>query len=158
MADLFIRKAGDPILKAKASEVKKIDKKIKILLDDMLKIMDKSNGVGLAAPQVGISLRIAIVDVGDGLVEMINPRIEEFEGEQLCEQEGCLSVPEYFGTVRRAMRVKVSAIDRNGKKQTFWAEGFKAQAIQHELDHLDGILFLDRATSVVKIEDKPKGD
>ena len=152
MSKLVVRKAGDPILRKKSIPVKKIDKKIKKMLDDMAETMYDSNGVGLAAPQIGENLRVIIIDVGDELIELINPELLSFEGTQLCEQEGCLSIPGFFGVVERAEKIDVKFLNRQGKRIFLTAEGFKAQAIQHEIDHLDGILFIDRAKSVMKAE------
>ena len=152
MAVIPVLKAGDPILRKKSEPVKKIDKRIIKLLKHMADTMYFSEGVGLAAPQVGINERIVVIDVGDGLIELINPEIISSEGVQLCTQEGCLSVPGLFGKVERAMKVEVKALDRNGEEFTFEAEGFKAQAVQHEIDHLDGILFIDKAQSIYKAE------
>ncbi len=152
MAKLLIRTAGDNVLRNKSLPVKKFDKALKKLLDSMAETMRDANGVGLAAPQVGVSQRIAVVDVGDGLIELINPEITRTEGVQNCQNEGCLSVPGLFGTVERAAIIEVSAQDRTGKPFALTAEGFKAQAIQHEIDHLDGILFIDRAISLIKAE------
>ncbi len=152
MSKLEIRRAGDPILREKSLPVKKIDKTIRKLLDDMVETMDAADGVGLAAPQVGVSLRVIIVDVEDKLLELINPEIVFSDGTQVCQQEGCLSVPGLFGSVERALFIEVEALNRNGKKIKFSAEGFKAQAIQHEIDHLDGILFIDRASKIYKAE------
>lgn len=152
MAVLPVLKAGDPVLREKAAPVKKIDKRIIKLLKHMADTMYFSEGVGLAAPQIGVKERIIVIDTGDGLIEMINPEIISSEGTQLCTQEGCLSVPGLFGKVERAMNVTVKALDRNGEEFTFDAEGFKAQAVQHEIDHLEGILFIDIAQSIYKAE------
>lgn len=149
MAVLPIRKAGDPILKAKAVPVTRIDKKIRGLLDDMVWTMEEAEGVGLAAPQVGVSLRVIVIDIGDGLIELINPEIVESEGVD-CGPEGCLSVPDVFGEVERSATVTVQGTKRNGKKIRIAAAGLLARAIQHEIDHLDGILFIDRAISLFK--------
>ncbi len=152
MAKLTIRTAGDNVLREKTLPVKRFDKGLKALLDNMVDTMQDANGVGLAAPQVGVNKRVAVVDIGDGLLELVNPEITRTEGVQICEQEGCLSVPGFFGTVERAAQIDISAQDRTGKPFKVTADGFKAQAIQHELDHLDGILFIDRATSIMKAE------
>lgn len=149
MSVLQIRKAGDPVLKEQAAPVSRIDHRIRSLLDDMARTMDNAAGVGLAAPQVGVSLRIIVIDVGDGLVELINPEIVEAEGSE-CGSEGCLSIPEVFGEVERSAKVTVQAVKRNGKKVCFSASGLLARALQHEIDHLDGILFIDRAKSIYK--------
>lgn len=130
------------ILEQPCREVTKFDKKLAKLLNDMYDTMIEFDGVGLAAPQVGVDLQIAIVDIDDenGTIEMINPRILETSGEQT-GPEGCLSFPELFGEVTRPYKVKIEAADRKGRKYTLEAEDFLARAIQHEMDHLSGILF-----------------
>lgn len=158
MAKLPIRKAGDPVLKKKSAPVTKFDKKLRRLLDDMAETMYDASGVGLAAPQVGVNERVIIIDVGEGLLELINPEIIKAEGTQVCEQEGCLSVPNFYGTVERALNIEVIAFDRHGKRFKLAVKEFTAQAIQHEIDHLDGILFIEKATSIVKIEPKGRED
>lgn len=151
METLRICLAGEEVLRLKARDVKKITKETIKLLDNMDIAMRENEGVGLAAPQVGVSKRIAIVDVGDGLIEMINPEIIEHQGEEK-DAEGCLSVPGVYGDVLRYAVVKVSFTDRNNKQVVLEAKGFKARAIQHELDHLDGILFTDKAENLQKAE------
>ncbi|MDR2007189.1 MAG: peptide deformylase [Acidaminococcales bacterium] len=154
MAKMTIRQAGDPVLREKSLPVVKIDKSIHKLLDNMAETMYAATGVGLAAPQVGESKRVIVIDAGDGLLELINPRIVASEGVQLCKQEGCLSFPGLFGEVERAFKIKLEAVNRQRQKIRLSAEGIKAQAIQHEIDHLDGILFIDRATSISKQEEE----
>lgn len=146
-----IMKAGDKVLKEVATPVTKIDKRIKQLLDDMVQTMYDADGVGLAAPQVGVSMRVIVVDVGDGLIELINPEIIEQEG---CEKgnEGCLSVPGFFGEVERFAKVTVEGLDRKGKKVRITGTGLLSRALQHEIDHLDGVLFIDKAQSLSKVE------
>ena len=143
MALRNIRQLGDDILRKKCRPVENIDDKIVQLLDDMAETMYKAEGVGLAAPQVGILRRYCIVDVGDGIIELINPVIDKESGSQE-GQEGCLSIPGRYEDVVRPMKVKIHAQDRNGKPFKLTAEGFKARAICHEIDHLDGILYIDR--------------
>lgn len=130
------------ILEESCLEVTRFDKKLARLLNDMYDTMIEFDGVGIAAPQVGIARQIAIVDIddGNGTIEMINPRVLETSGEQT-GPEGCLSFPDLFGEVTRPYRVKIEAFDRKGRKFTFEAEDFLARAIQHEIDHLSGILF-----------------
>ena len=118
------------------------------LLDDMADTMYKAEGVGLAAPQIGILRRICVIDIGEGLIELVNPVIIEKSGEQF-EQEGCLSVPGNYKTTSRPMKVTVRAQDRFGNTFTVTGEGLKARALCHEIDHLDGILFLDRVKETV---------
>lgn len=140
MAIREIRKEDDEILSKKCKEVKNFDKKLHILLDDMYETMTKAEGVGLAAPQVGILKRVVVIDIGEGKIELINPEIIEESGLQ-SGQEGCLSVPKVFGIVERPNKVKVHAQDRNGKWFTIEGEELLARAFCHEIDHLEGILF-----------------
>lgn len=133
----------DPILKKKCRPVEKFDDRLHMLLDDMAETMYAADGVGLAAPQVGMLKRAVVLDVGEGLLELINPEIIEREGEQFAE-EGCLSIPgEYYETIRPAY-VKVKAQDRNGEWHEYEGEELKARCFCHELDHLDGVLFVER--------------
>lgn len=155
MAYREIRKDGDEVLRKKSRPVEVIDKKIEILLDDMADTMYKADGVGLAAPQVGILKRIVVIDVGNGLFEMINPEILEQSGEQ-DGIEGCLSVPGTSGEVVRPMHVKVSYTDRNGEPVILETEELFARAICHELDHLDGILYKDKAHKMFTAEEIEK--
>ena len=143
MAIREIRTKGDEMLYKKCKEVKKFDKKLHILLDDMYETMQKSEGVGLAAPQVGILKRAVVVDTGNGKIELINPVITEESGSQI-GSEGCLSVPKVFGEVERPMKVKVHAQDRDGNWFDIEGEELTARAFCHEIEHLDGKLFLDR--------------
>lgn len=147
MAILEIRKAGDKVLKEICKPVEKIDRNIRQTLNDMAETMYKANGVGLAAPQVGISLRLVVIDVGDGLIELINPTIIKSEGREK-DTEGCLSIPDIYGEVERFSKVTVEGLNRHGKKQCLVGEGLLARAFQHELDHLDGVLFIDRAETI----------
>ena len=147
MAVLDIKKAGDKVLKEIAQPVVKIDKKIKKLLDDMLDTMEIADGVGLAAPQVGVSLRIIIIDIGDGVIELINPVITESTGSEL-GNEGCLSIPGVFGEVERFAEVTVEGFNRFGKKVKIKGNDLLGRALQHEIDHLDGILFIEKAQTI----------
>ena len=143
MALRNIREQGDPVLGKVCKEVKEVNSRTKNLIDDMFETMYEADGVGLAAPQVGILRRFCIVDVGDGLIELINPVIIEKSGEQSGD-EGCLSIPNESASVTRPMKVTVRAQDRNGKNILVSGEGLKARAFCHEIDHLDGILYIDR--------------
>ncbi len=152
MALLNIRKEGDGILRKKCRPVDQITPRIIALLDDMRETLKNANGAGLAAPQVGVLKRIAIVDCEGEVLELINPIITEFEGEQT-DVEACLSCPGKYGEVTRPQKVTVSALDRNGNIFTRTAEGFTARAFCHELDHLDGILYIDKANKMLDPED-----
>ncbi|RKD34361.1 peptide deformylase [Thermohalobacter berrensis] len=143
MAIRQLRFKGDPILRKKSREVTKIDDRIKILLEDMLETMYKEEGVGLAAPQVGILRRVVVIDVGDGPIKLINPEIIEEDGEKI-DEEGCLSVPGESGKVKRPAMVKVKYLDENGEEQIIEGTGLLARALCHEIDHLNGILFIDK--------------
>lgn len=133
----------DDVLRKHARRVDKFDKRLSILLDDMADTMYEAEGAGLAAPQVGILKRAVVIDVGEGLVELINPEILSEEGTQMCI-EGCLSVPGRRGKVERPEKVRVHAQDRKGRHIELEAEGFLANAVCHELDHLDGIVYVDK--------------
>ena len=143
MALRNIVKEGDPVLRKTARSELNFDEKLAQLLDDMKETMYEADGCGLAAPQVGILRRICIVDVGDGLIEMVNPVIIEESGVQE-ESEGCLSLPGEYGITRRPMNVTVKAQDRNGNTFTVSGEALKARAFCHEIDHLNGILYIDK--------------
>ena len=143
MAIREIREKGDEILYKKCKAVVKFDEKLHILLDDMYETMQSRDGVGLAAPQVGILKRAVVIDVGDGKIELINPEIVEESGEQT-GSEGCLSVPGVFGEVTRPNVVTVKAQDRDGKWFKITGKELFARAFCHEIEHLDGKLFLDR--------------
>ena len=143
MAKLKILKFGDPTLRKCARPVEEITPRIKTLLDDMIETMRHADGCGLAAPQVGVLRRIAVIEVEEGKVyELINTKIIAFSGEQE-DQEGCLSNPGEYGITKRPMRVTVRATDRNGKQYDLSGEGLLARAICHECDHLDGKLYTD---------------
>lgn len=146
------------VLETPCEKVTVFDKKVTKLLNDMYETMIEADGVGLAAPQIGISKQIAIVDIGDanGKIELINPTIIEERGEQI-DPEGCLSFPDLFGEVARANYVKVRAQDRRGKVYVLEAKGFLARAIQHEIDHLHGILFTSKVTRYLKEDELVEG-
>jgi peptide deformylase len=154
MAIRNIVKYPDPILKEKAKQVTKFNERLAKLLDDMAETMYAANGVGLAAPQVGISKRVIVVDVGDQLYEMVNPEIVEKSGEQIEPPEGCLSIPGLLGYVKRANKLQLKGQDRHGNPIELTAEGFLARAFQHEIDHLNGVLFIDIAEEVFRPEEE----
>lgn len=150
MTLMEIMKAGSPILKQRAEKVTRFDKKLAKLLTNMKETMYEAEGCGLAAPQVGISKRLMVIDAFDdfGLREFINPEFISKEG-KCVNAEGCLSVPDYEGEVERATNVTVKYQDRKGQWHMLEAEGLLAMALQHETDHLDGVLFIDKALSLV---------
>lgn len=143
---------GNPVLRQKAKKVSQVDRALQKLIDDMIETMKKAPGVGLAAPQVGVPLRLAVVEVDDKITVIVNPEIIKSSGEVELD-EGCLSVPGFWGQVNRAERVSVKALDRNGKELRIRdAEGLFAQALQHEIDHLDGHLYIDRMETLDKLQ------
>lgn len=152
MAILNILKEGDETLRKKCRPVEQITPRILQLLDDMHETLDKAQGVGLAAPQVGVLRRIVIVEIGDKRYEMINPEIIATKGKQE-EIEACLSVPDKYGLVKRPAWVKVRATDRNGNVYEAEGEGLMARCFCHELDHLDGTLYIDRAIEMYDPDD-----
>lgn len=152
MAILNIVKEGDPTLRKVCRPVTEITPRILTLLNDMRETLIEANGAGLAAPQVGILRRIALVDLGEETVELINPEIVEAEGEQE-EVEGCLSVPDVWGVTRRPARVKVKALNRDGEEFTVEGEGLNARCLCHEIDHLDGHLFTDNVLHILSPEE-----
>ena len=145
MAIRNLRYEKDEILRKKSREVEVIDDKIQILIDDMIDTMYKYNGVGLSAVQVGILKRVVVIDIddGNGVITLINPKIIKTKGEQEVE-EGCLSFPNQYAKMIRPKEVVVEAIDRSGKKITIKSKDLLAQAIAHECDHLDGVVFIDK--------------
>lgn len=151
MAKRNIVKFGDEFLRKTCRPVDTITKRTKILIEDMLDTMYAANGVGLAAPQVGVSRRLCVIDVGEGPIVMINPVIVKSEGEQI-GGEGCLSNPGKYGTVKRPMKVTATALDADGEVKVYEAEGLFARAICHELDHLDGVLFTDKVIGDIESE------
>ena len=148
-----IRKIGDPVLRKKATRVDKVGKDTLKLLDDMLETMHQAHGMGLAGPQVGVAQRLAIVEHSEPdaegkpvarLYTLINPEIVKTSTEHWEHPEGCLSIPGWRGEVERPYGITVKAMDRSGSRIKFDAEGMLARAIQHEIDHLDGVLFIDK--------------
>jgi len=154
MAILKVRKYKDPILRKKGSKIKKVDEEIKKIIVDMVQTMKKDGGIGLAAPQVGISKRIIVVDTdlkGQRILALVNPEIIEKSKEKDKDEEGCLSFPGIFLEIKRSKKVKVKALDINGEKVELTADGLLARVFQHEIDHLDGILFIDRLNIIKRI-------
>ena len=149
MAIRQLRYVNDPILRKKSREVTKIDDRIKTLLNDMAETMYENEGVGLAAPQVGILRKVIVIDIGEGILKLINPEIIEKEGESL-DIEGCLSVPNRAGKVLRPERVKVKYLDIDGMKKIIEGTGLLARALCHEIDHLNGGLFIDKVVEEVE--------
>ena len=151
MAKLKVYEYPHPVLKQKAEKVAKVDDEIRNFLDDMLETMYDAAGVGLAAPQVGVSKRIVVIDVAHpdegekhNPIYLVNPEIIWHSDEESCQYEGCLSVPDQSAEVSRYKQVRVQYLDYNGKEAEIMAEGLLAIALQHEIDHLDGILYIDR--------------
>ena len=151
MAVREILTAEQPVLRQKAKKIKRVDASTQKLIDDMLDSMREAHGLGLAAPQIGVGLRALVIEIPEDEEEphsgeqviLLNPEIIKAEGEQFGE-EGCLSIPGYVGMVRRAMKVTVKGLNRNGKEVRVKGTELLARALQHEIDHLDGILFTDR--------------
>ena len=152
MSVLKVYEYPSPVLKKKAAKVSKVDDDLRKFMDDMLETMYHAVGVGLAAPQVGVSKRIVVIDVEQDREEgikgnpiyLVNPEIIWHSDEMICGEEGCLSVPEQRAEVERFEIIRVRYLDYDGKEQEMLAEGYLAVALQHELDHLDGILYIDR--------------
>lgn len=147
MSLLPLHLLGSPVLRQHSQEVKTVDDEVRRLVEDMFETMDAAKGIGLAANQVGVGRRVAVVDVDGDRFAMIDPQIVETEGRAVAE-EGCLSIPDIYGDVTRPERVVVEAVDAEGNRYRKEATGLKARAIQHEIDHLDGILFLDHLSLI----------
>lgn len=160
MAVRPIRKVPEPVLRQKSKQVGSLDGSINRLIDDMLETMRLANGVGLAAPQVGVPLRVIVIGIpGEREIVLINPQIVRRSGERVI-LEGCLSLPGYNGQVKRSMKVSVKGRDRNGKEIRIKAEGLLAQALEHEIDHINGVLYMDRLVGMTepqKIEPEKTG-
>lgn len=152
MAIRQIVKEGDDVLAKKCRTVEKFDARLADLIDDMIETLHLSNGVGLAAPQVGILRRVVVIDIGEGVIELVNPKIIAYSGEQET-LEGCLSCPGEWGYTRRPDYVKVKAQDRNGKEYTIEGKELLAKAFCHEIDHLDGIIFKQKAIRMLTPEE-----
>jgi peptide deformylase len=153
MARYNVVREGDPVLRRISKPVKEVNANIVKLMNNMAETMYHSHGVGLAAPQVGINKRVIVVDVGEGLIKLANPEIIKTHGIQN-GPEGCLSIPGLYGNVKRSNYVKIRALDENNEEVTITAKGFEARALQHEMDHLDGILFIDKATDLEREESR----
>lgn len=152
MAIREVRIEGDPLLRKKSRPIEEINDRILVLLEDMLETMYEKDGIGLAAPQVGVLRRAVVIDMRDdtGVFKMINPEIVEKSEERQINAEGCLSVPERQGYVERPESLVVKYTDENGEEKRIEAEGYFATCICHELDHLDGILYIDREIKLTK--------
>ncbi len=153
MAQRFVVQVGEPILRKVCKEVKNFDAELGALLDDMKQTVRAEDGAGLAAPQIGVDARVVVVDVEEGFFELVNPEIYYEKGEQT-GPEGCLSVKGKQGIVTRPEKVKIVYRDRTGRKHKLTAEGFFARAVCHELDHLDGMLYIDKATNIVDLTEE----
>jgi peptide deformylase len=159
MAILEIKKYNNPVLRKKCQEVKEISDDIRKLINDMQETMRENKGVGLAAPQVGILKRIVVIDldfIKQDISELINPKILNKSREIEIEEEGCLSFPNVFLKIKRAKKIEVEYLDKEGKQTKIEASGLLARVIQHEIDHLDGILFFDRLPFLQRIKFKFK--
>jgi len=142
---------GSPVLRQRAAPVATVDDAVRRLVDDLFETMHAAKGVGLAANQVGVARRVAVVDVGEDApppLVLINPRIVQASDTMETAEEGCLSIPDIYGEVERRLGVTIEALDRDGRPYTVELSGFKARAAQHEIDHLDGVLFLDHLSAV----------
>lgn len=146
MAILPIRTFGDPVLRERAHEVETFDRALARLADDMIETMQDAPGVGLAAPQVGRSIRLIVFDIGEGPRALVNPVLSSFHGEQVGD-EGCLSIPGLYFQVKRALKVRADARDLEGKPVVIEGEDLLARVLQHEVDHIDGVLFIDRLST-----------
>ncbi len=142
---------GSPVLRQRAAPVATVDDAVRRLVDDLFETMHAAKGVGLAANQVGVARRVAVVDVGEDApppLVLINPRIVQASDTMESAEEGCLSIPDIYGEVERRLGVTIEALDRDGRLYKVELSGFKARAAQHEIDHLDGVLFLDHLSAV----------
>jgi peptide deformylase len=151
LGKLEIKLVDSPVLRQVAEPVAKVTKRTVKLLRDMEETMYAAKGIGLAAPQIGVSQRLIVIDIGEGPLHLVNPEIIGREGSQI-DTEGCLSVPDVWGYVDRSERIVVSALDLHGKPTRLEADGLLARALQHEIDHLDGILFIDKMLEMPSLE------
>lgn len=153
MAIRNIVKYGDDILGKRCRVVERFDDRLALLIDDMIETLHDANGAGLAAPQVGVLRRVTVIDIGEGVIELVNPEIISADGEQT-GSEGCLSYPGKFGIVTRPNHVKVKAQDRNGEWHEYEGEGLLARAFCHEIDHLDGHMFMEKVSEWIETGDE----
>lgn len=157
-AERPVFKIPDPVLRRAAADVTKISNKTQKLVDELMRVMKQANGIGLAAPQMGVLQRVIVIGP-DGIkpTALINPKVVKAEGEQI-GQEGCLSIPGLYGDVKRALYVEVEALDRKGREVVFELEGMPARVVQHEIDHLDGVLFIDKVDIATLHWTHPEGE
>lgn len=152
MAIRIVREKGDEALREQARPVRRFDATLERLVEDMFETMYHYNGIGLAAPQIGISKRIIVIDVDDERLALINPAVVEAEGEEV-DVEGCLSIPGVYGEVRRFSRIKVKAMNTAGEEVWVAADGLLSRCLQHEIDHLLGVLFVDKVIRYIQKEE-----
>ena len=152
MALRVIKLDGDPVLRKTSKKIDEVTERIEILLDDMVETMIDANGIGLAAPQVGVLRRAIVVDIGEGIMKMVNPEIIESDG-AVIDVEGCLSIPNKSGTVERPERVKVKYINENNEEKIVEASELLARVVCHEIDHLNGVLYTDKVIEYVELQD-----
>jgi len=157
-AERPVFKIPDPVLRQTAQPVVKLATKTQKLIDELMRVMKQANGIGLAAPQMGVLQRVIVIGP-DGIkpTALINPKVIKAEGEQI-GQEGCLSIPGLYGDVQRALYVEVEALDRKGREVIFELEGMPARVVQHEIDHLDGVLFIDKVDIATLHWSHPEGE
>lgn len=156
--DRPVVKIPAPVLRQKAKAVSKVSAKTQKLVDELVRVMKLANGIGLAAPQLGILQRVVVIaPEGTRAIPLINPEIVSAEGEQI-GQEGCLSIPGLYGDVKRAMAIEVKALDRQGKPITYRLQGMPARVVLHEVDHLDGVLFIDKVDPATLHWSHPEGE
>lgn len=156
MSTFKIRINDDPILRRKCKPVERVDQKVRDIFDRMLETMYAAPGVGLAAPQVGISRRLIVIDVGDGPIKLANPKVTFLSDEEELGMEGCLSYPGLEGEVWRCSKVRLSGLDENGQRVSYEGEGLFARCAQHECDHLDGRVYIDIAENVHPVTANPE--
>ena len=157
MALRVIKLDGDPVLRKKSKKIDEVTDRIRVLLDDMVETMVDANGIGLAAPQVGVLRRAVVIDIGEGIIKMLNPEIIETDG-AVVDVEGCLSIPNISGTVERPEKVKVKYLDENGEEKSLEATELLARAVCHEVDHLNGVLYTDKVIEYIELEEADDSD